>query len=204
MKLNNFWYDEPSLIQRDNYKTNVKAKINQILYSPMKNELVFDLTVVGKTYTGSERVWRGYGRRNYRVQIMFNSVFEIKDIKSADEAEYYLSKKGEKYMLVKDSTGHNHIVEKPKRSKKNNAQVRCNCESYEFTYNYANKRKGGALPPDFPHYQRKTPVGGRYEYAGKVKYKVGRPRRNPLKLPGMCKHVVEATIFLEKNGYLID
>ena len=52
--------------------------------------------------------------------------------------------------------------------------VRCNCQDYRFTWGHYNHTVGALLGAQFPRYVRKTTT---------------RPPRNPLQIPGLCKHL---------------
>lgn len=173
MKLRNMGH---GLVQNDNVDVSNTVVMDSMVYQPMQNKLTFYFTVIGSHHRG------------FAAQVSFNAVKEVKNIKSRDEAERYLE--NPKYMMTKDKGGSNHIVEKP-RGTLNSVEVRCTCESYRFTYAYANRRNRALFPPDFPIYVRKTPVRG------------GRPRRNPYKIPGLCKHLVLVAEYLVDNDYVI-
>lgn len=174
MKINKLMY---GFVQQDNVDHRNVVVLKSTVYQAMQHKLTFYMKVLGSH------------NRVFNVEISFDNVKEIKGISNREEAEEYLN--DGRHALVKDGGGSNHIVEKP-LARRNPVEVRCDCESFRFTYAYANRRHNALFPPDFPPYKRKTPVRG------------GRPRRNPIKLPGRCKHLVVASEFLIENEHIVD
>ena len=74
---------------------------------------------------------------------------------------------------------------KPSLSK-NDVMVSCTCDSYRFRFNEANKGMRVGLNVKFPPYITKT----------------SRAPNNPQQRPGMCKHIMEAMNYLNKQGFL--
>lgn len=78
-----------------------------------------------------------------------------------------------------------YYVERPTLETK--CSVRCSCPDFYFTwafYNHKNKALFGSLPKK---YIRKTTT---------------RPPRNPLKVPGICKHIFQLQSYLRVHDYL--
>ena len=64
--------------------------------------------------------------------------------------------------------------------------VSCTCDSYRFRFNEANKGMRVGLNVKFPPYITRT----------------SRAPNNPQQRPGMCKHIMEAMNYLNKQGFL--
>jgi hypothetical protein len=76
---------------------------------------------------------------------------------------------------------------KPKPSlSKNDIAVRCNCPSYRFRFDYANRGAKAATGAKFPAYHKLT----------------NRAPNNPDNIPGVCKHIMEAMDYLISNGFV--
>lgn len=115
----------------------------------------------------------------------------INEIEIESEEEYNRAMSNPKYMEVRDSEDHNHVIEKPNLLY-NDVQCRCSCESFRFTYAYADKKNRAMTGADFATYIRKTPLPP-----------LGRPRRNPDRIPGIDKHLEVAMNYLSRKGFVI-
>ncbi|MHA1168996.1 MAG: hypothetical protein ACTSRU_14300 [Candidatus Hodarchaeales archaeon] len=71
--------------------------------------------------------------------------------------------------------------------RKNPCRVRCSCKDFYFTFSYWNYLQNAL-------YGRKPKV---YKPVGDTK----RKPRNPEKLPGMCKHLVNSLLWLQTQNY---
>ncbi len=67
----------------------------------------------------------------------------------------------------------------------NKVKVRCNCLDFHYRFAMQNARDGSLYGPPPPAYQRKTET---------------RPPVNPMKVPGMCKHLLKLVDELQKTG----
>lgn len=72
-------------------------------------------------------------------------------------------------------------------SKEHKVQVRCQCADYYFTWQYYNRMKHALHGKAFPAYVRKTSTY---------------PERNPIHVPGLCKHLYRFAERLKVNGVL--
>ncbi len=66
-----------------------------------------------------------------------------------------------------------------------NVQVRCTCLDFHYRFAQQNARDGSLYGPAPPKYKRKTET---------------RPPANPMKVPGMCKHLLKLEEELQKTG----
>jgi len=66
----------------------------------------------------------------------------------------------------------------------NQVKVRCNCLDFHYRFALQNARDGSLYGPPPPNYQRKTET---------------RPPVNPMKVPGMCKHLLKLVDELQKS-----
>lgn len=168
----------PSLVRGGNIVQNNRVDqsnvpdINSVIYSAGTNQLSFYMNV------------RGSSNKTYSVQISFKNVDEV-EVESKEEAEKYLQ--NGRYMLVKDGSGNNHIVERPVLSK-NDVQVRCDCPSFRFTYAFYDRAVSAMFGRNFQVYHRKTNT---------------RPPRNPEGMPGVCKHLIIAMEALVGSDFVI-
>jgi hypothetical protein len=96
-------------------------------------------------------------------------------------------------VVAKRTTGYKKIESggvvywvRPFEQKKSPVQVRCSCTDYRFTWYWWNKKNDAHTGKDFPAY---TPTGDR-------------PERNPLHVPGVCKHILGAFNVLRNSGLL--
>ena len=76
------------------------------------------------------------------------------------------------------------------RVTENPVTVRCNCPDFFFTWNYhdRNNPQGNALFGRIANYQRKTTTY---------------PARNPIEVPGVCKHIIGVTERLRRDRILL-
>lgn len=65
-------------------------------------------------------------------------------------------------------------------------RCRCNCTSYRFRSDYANRRAGAGTGSRFPTYHRLT----------------DRKPNNPDNIPNICKHIMEFVNYLQKQGFI--
>lgn len=65
-------------------------------------------------------------------------------------------------------------------------RCRCNCTSYRFRADYANRRAGAGTGSRFPTWHRLT----------------DRKSNNPDNTPCFCKHVMEFVNYLQKQGFV--
>ena len=70
--------------------------------------------------------------------------------------------------------------------------VSCLCADFYYTYWLWDKNKSSLAGQNFPAYKRRTapPEQGGY------------PRRNPNKIPGLCKHLITLTSYLASEGFI--
>lgn len=112
------------------------------------------------------------GRNRYDQAIQFNEV----DYNKPDDPNNItiMGTDGEPYTLVRPTLRDNPI------------KVRCNCLDFYYrmaAWNYTDKSIVGRAPKPY-------------------KKKTNRPPVNPLKLPGMCKHLLKVLEALEGNGFI--
>lgn len=69
----------------------------------------------------------------------------------------------------------------------NPVQIRCSCKDFQFTWAPWNKEESALSGRNFPKYKRKTET---------------RPERNPVKAPGLCKHLIKLTEKLKRDKVL--
>ena len=82
-----------------------------------------------------------------------------------------------------DNNEHNIAGEIPLTG--NQIQVRCNCLDFHYRFSRINATNGSLYGKAPPAYQRKTDT---------------RPPVNPMKVPGMCKHLLALVDELQKMG----
>lgn len=164
------------LVQRNNVDQSNHVSITNMVYAAGMKTLTFYLNI------------RGSNRRTFGGIITFLDVKEI-EVESEEEAVEALSNRTN--MMVEDSQGHRHIVEKPNLIY-NDVQCRCSCESFRFSYAYADRKNRAMAGANFPTYMRKTPLPP-----------MGRPRRNPQQIPGVDKHLITAMDVLAREGLVL-
>lgn len=164
------------LVQRNNVDQSNHVSITNMVYAAGMKTLTFYFNI------------RGTHHRTFSAIITFLQVKEI-EVESEEEAMQALS--GGENMLVEDSMGHKHIVEKPNLMY-NDVQCRCSCESFRFSYAYADRKNRAMAGANFPVYMRKTPLPPR-----------GYPRRNPQQIPGVDKHLIVAMDVLAREGLVL-
>lgn len=76
----------------------------------------------------------------------------------------------------------------PIRFTNNNARVRCNCLDFHYRFAQYNAHAGDLYGKPPPPYHRRTTTY---------------PPVNPMKLPGICKHLLKLSKMLEENKYLV-
>lgn len=165
-----------NLVQNNNVDQTNHVVVTNMVYAAGVKTLTFYLTI------------RGSNRRTFGGIITFLRVEEI-DVESEEEAIEALSNR--ENMMVEDSEGHKHIVEKPNLMY-NDVQCRCSCESFRFSFAYADRMNRSMAGANFPAYHRKTPLPP-----------LGRPRRNPDHIPGVDKHLITAMDVLVREGLVI-
>lgn len=69
---------------------------------------------------------------------------------------------------------------------KHEIMVRCSCPSYRFRFDQANRMHKAGTGSRFPIYHRLT----------------DRKPNNPKNLTGFCKHIIEFTDYLQKQGFI--
>ena len=165
-----------NLVQNNNVDQSNHVSITNMVYAAGMKTLTFYLSI------------RGSNRRTFGGIITFLRVKEI-EVDSEQEAMEALA--GGVNMLVEDSMGHKHIVEKP-RLAENDVQCRCSCESFRFSFAYADRLNKSMAGANFPVYIRRTPLPP-----------LGRPRRNPEQIPGVDKHLMIAMDVLAREGLVL-
>lgn len=165
-----------NLVQNNNVDQTNHVVVTNMVYAAGVKTLTFYLTI------------RGSNRRTFGGIITFLRVEEI-DVESEEEAIKALSNR--ENMMVEDSEGHKHIVEKPNLMY-NDVQCRCSCESFRFSFAYSDRMNRAMAGANFPAYHRKTPLPP-----------LGRPRRNPDHIPGVDKHLITAMDVLVREGLVI-
>lgn len=149
-----------------------KTKRRQFATDPIQ---IPQITITPYTQSNAilfEAVVNNEGRQ-YNPEIYFEGVqFENED---TEHNVTFTATDGNRY----------HI--QPLQFAKDNARVRCTC--LDFFYRFAHTNASGdslyGNPP--PHYQRKT---------------TNRPSVNPMKVKGMCKHLIKLTHELEEDSLL--
>ena len=68
----------------------------------------------------------------------------------------------------------------------NDIHVRCNCPSYRFRFDKANRANRAATGKNFGNYIKKT----------------DRKPNNPHDLPGICYHIIEFVDYLHSQGFI--
>ncbi len=94
----------------------------------------------------------------------------------------------EKYPLyVEDQSGKSYYIQLP-ITKSTSVQVKCSCPSSRFEFEWYNKNnvKGKSALIGQPRKYTRVPGSTR-------------PPKNPDKIPGLCKHLVEDIVVLQKN-----
>lgn len=165
-----------NLVQNNNVDQSNHVNVTNMVYAAGMKTLTFYLSI------------RGSNMRTFGAIISFLRVEEIK-VNSEQEAIEALS--NEENMMIEDSDGHKHIIEKPKLSR-NDVQCRCSCESFRFSFAYADRKNRAMAGSNFPIYHRKTPLPP-----------IGRPRRNPNNIPGVDKHLIIAMDILSRQGLVL-
>ena len=164
------------LVQNNRVDPSNHVSIANMVYAAGMKTLTFYLNI------------RGSNRRTFGAIISFLRVDEIR-VDSEQEAVEALSKN--ENMMVEDAEGHKHIVEKPNLMY-NDVQCRCSCESFRFSYAYADRKNRAMAGASFPVYHRRTPLPP-----------LGRPRRNPQQIPGVDKHLIVAMDVLAREGLVL-
>lgn len=114
------------------------------------------------------------GSKPYSILVVFNGM----DFVDNPDLEHPISV----------DLGHgNYIYCNKPSSKQTQVQVRCQCKDYYFTWQYYNKSVKSLAGGSFPKYVRKTTTW---------------PERNPLHVPGYCKHVHQFMKKLTDNKIL--
>lgn len=84
--------------------------------------------------------------------------------------------------------GKKKLYMKPLSSVRQPVQVRCSCPDYVHTFAFYNRKKLEALVfRRLKPYKRKTKT---------------QPKRNPKKIPGMCKHLIQLNAMLIRKRYV--
>lgn len=102
------------------------------------------------------------------------------------ELEITVESQGKSFMKV-TYKNEDHWIEKPSM-KKTPLRVRCSCPDFRYRFAPWNEKEGAIY-------------GGK---AAKYTKKTNRPVQNPQHTPGMCKHLVNALLWLQTNGYTAD
>lgn len=87
---------------------------------------------------------------------------------------------------VKDSSGVQHSIT-PVTLNVNTVAVYCDCQDYQMRFANFNIQNNCHLGPPPPRYVRKTTT---------------RPPANPLRVPGMCKHLLKTAEEVQRLGIL--
>ena len=164
------------LVQNNKVDPSNHVAVSNMVYAPIDKTLTFYLNI------------RGTHRRTFGGIISFLRVDEI-HVDSEEEAMEALSDR--KNMMVEDAEGHRHIVVKPNLMY-NDVQCRCSCESFRFSYAYADRKNRAMAGDNFPTYIRKTPLPP-----------MGIPRINPNQIPGVDKHLIIAMDVLAREGLVL-
>lgn len=136
--------------------------------------------IVQKVYTpyvGSgdllvESLATNQGRR-YNPEIFFDEVeYEEED---APDNVTFTATDGQMYSI------------KPIQLRDNNARVKCTCLDFHYRFAQTNARDDALYGNPPPPYQRKTTT---------------RPSVNPMRVPGMCKHLLKLVEDLQKDKIL--
>lgn len=162
-----------NIVQNNNVDQSNHVSVTNIVYAVGVKTLTFYMTI------------RGSNRRSFGAIITFLRVEEI-NVESEEEAREAL--RDRKNMMVEDSEGHRHIIEKPNLMY-NDVQCRCSCESFRFSFAYADRKNRAMAGANFPVYHR---VPGST-----------RPRRNPMQIPGVDKHLITAMDVLAREGLVL-
>lgn len=165
-----------NLVQNNNVDQSNHVSVTNMVYAAGMKTLTFYMNI------------RGSNRRTFGAIITFLRVDEI-EVESEEDAIFAL--RNRRNMMVEDSEGHRHIVEKPKLAE-NDVQCRCSCESFRFSFAYADRKSRSMAGANFPIYHRKTPLPP-----------LGRPRRNPQQIPGVDKHLITAMDVLAREGLVL-
>jgi hypothetical protein len=112
--------------------------------------------------------------RTYDPEIYFEGI-EFDDEDTPNNVTF-IATDGERY----------HI--QPIKFTENNAKVRCTCLDFYYRFSYYNAKAGDLYGKPFPPYRRRTTTY---------------PPVNPMKLPGVCKHLLKMMQMLEENKFLV-
>lgn len=110
----------------------------------------------------------------YNPNIVFMRV--VFEDENTDENITFKASDGEEYNML------------PMKRDEVEIKVRCNCLDYFYRFAHYNNMDGSHQPPKAKKYVRKTDTY---------------PPANPLKVPGVCKHILRLAEYLE-NTYLIE
>jgi len=157
--------------------------LNQLLISsknfradsnPVKRVVIVDyvINVRSKTLLVKAQAFGQAEQRLYPMNIQFVGV------------EFSQSPKPG-YIQHKDE--HGNVVYFKQLTGDNKVQIRCQCKSFYFDYQYWDKKVSALFGPPFPTYTRKTTTY---------------PERNPRHLPGLCKHLRVLVDMLRSRGLL--
>ena len=114
-------------------------------------------------------------QRLYEISVMFSGVL-------------YSPKQSNIFPIPVDLGQGEQMFMKLLKTDNTPVQVRCSCKDYRFTWAWYNKVNHGLFGRNFPPYVRKTNW---------------MPERNPLKVPGVCKHVLAVFDKLTKEYGMI-
>ena len=130
---------------------------------------IFDLDVnyqIGvKTITFTGNVRSAHTGGSYSVIVSFSNVEPTEGLKDEEILQGYM----------------------PKPSlNKHDVHVRCNCPSYRFRFDKANRVNRASMGKNFGAYHRLT----------------NRAPNNPHDLPGLCYHIIEFVDYLQSQGFI--
>jgi hypothetical protein len=114
----------------------------------------------------------------HRVNILFSGLKVVKDTKPLDFNNY---------IPVTEKDGI-YYVEKPS-VKKTKCVYRCTCKDWYFTASYSSWKNKVIFGAKAKTYIRKTPLPP-----------LGYPRKNPLLVNILCKHGIQASVLMQRNG----
>lgn len=117
-------------------------------------------------------VYSGESKKEYNTHLLFKNVV------------YHSSKMNENWVEIIANDGRNYVFEKLNGN--NEVLVRCNCADFYWRFNY------------FDHEDKSLYGKVRTKYEG-----ITNPgSANPLKMPGMCKHLIKLVRSLDHSGFL--
>lgn len=160
-----------------NYPSTPKFEIMNFTSGPNRGQRCIVPYIGTKSVLISLRAWGVTQASLHNITMLFSDV----DIQTEDPHSH-------NYFQI-EYDGKMYWIQKLSRLK-NPLTSRCTCADFFYTWSYYNAKSGRCLYGPLPKpYIRKTQT---------------RPPRNPLHVPGVCKHIFNAWAILRNSGLTVD